>query len=437
MEVLYPLLFFSLIGAAAVALCSLTVPVAERPTLVRILAVALLLRLIAATMFAIVPETRIFHEDASGYEYIGMKTARGWSGLGPPYDIIKQAAPNYGFYYLSAIIYYVLGQYAPLVAYFNCVVGMGTVFLVYRLSRQFFHVLVATRAALLTALVPSMVLWSSTAGKDTLMSLLILIGLSSCVAVKRRATPGAVLGIALSLLAMQPIRFYMVYFLGFAILTSLFLERGVGMLSGLSKQLTVGAILVALLAMVGFSGSAQSGLDSISFERVSSFRHGMAITANSGFASDADVSTPGKALLFLPIGLTELLLGPFPWQFGSFRALLAAPETLYWWLLFPAMVRGMWWMFRKRFAATSPLLLFAVTMTCAYSLMHGNVGSGFRQRAQIFIILFIFAALGVYRRRCRRAGLDPDLLLNDTPLPAAPAPPTAKSATRPFMTRRA
>jgi hypothetical protein len=231
---------------------------------------------------------------------------------------------------------------------------------------------------------------------------------------------------------MQPVRFYMVYFLGFAILTSLFLERGAGLVTGIYKQVVVGGILVGLLVMVGFSGRAQSGLEAISFARVSSFRHGMAITASSGFDNDVDISTPGKALLFLPIGVAELLLGPCPWQLGSFRALLAGPETFYWWLLFPAMVRGMWWMFRKRFAATSPLLLFAVTMTAAYSLMHGNVGSGFRQRAQIFIILFIFASLGVYRSRCRRAGLDPDLLLNDTPLPAAATTP---AATAPAMAR--
>ena len=424
MDVLYPLLLFALLGAVAIAICSATLPAAERTFIVRVLGAALLLRMIAATIFALFPETRVFHEDASGYEYFGMVTARGWSGMGPPFDIVKRTAPNFGFYWLSAAIYYVLGQFAPLVSYFNCVLGMGTVFLVYRLARQFFHPLVAKRAALLAAFVPSMVLWSSTAGKDTLMSLLILIGLISCVAAKRRATPGAILGIALSLLAMQPVRFYMVYFLGFAILTSLFLERGVGLVGGVYKQIVVGGILLGLLIMVGFAGRAQTGLESVSFEKVSTFRHGMAISANSGFSNDVDISTPGRALLFLPIGVAELLLGPFPWQFGSFRALLAAPETIYWWLLFPATLRGMWWMFRKRFSATSPLLLFAVVMTCAYSLVHGNVGSGFRQRAQIFIILFIFASLGVLRKRCRRAGLDPDLLLNDTPVPQPQPQPT-------------
>src|SRR5260370_26071384 len=165
--------------------------------------------------------------------------------------------------------------------------------------------------------------------------------------------------------------------------------------------------------MLGLAGGTQAGLESLACATVSRFRHGMETTAQSGFSVDADVSTPVRALMFLPIGLSELLLGPFPWQFGSVRALMAAPETVYWWLLFPSAVRGMWWMFRKRFGSTSPMLLFAVTLSCAYSLVHGNVGSGFRQRAQIFIILFVFAALGAYRRKCQKANLDPDLLLAD------------------------
>ena len=39
---------------------------------------------------------------------------------------------------------------------------------------------------------------------------------------------------------------------------------------------------------------------------------------------------------------------------------------------------------------------FALTMTLAYSLMHGNIASGFRQRAQIFIILFIYSSYEWY-----------------------------------------
>lgn len=412
MDVLYPFLLFAFVGVSVAMICTSRLPRDEQRFVTTWLLVALALRMAAATVFATIPATRLFHEDAGGYEYSGMRIALGWKGLAPPYDLSDVLPQNYGYPYLCAGVYYALGQFAPLVSYLNCVIGMVTVYMVYRLARQLFHPLVARRAAVLTAIIPSMVLWSSIAIKDPLMALLILIGLSSCVSLKRRFSVWSVIGIAFSLIAVQPIRFYMIYFLGFAVLTSLLLERGIGVLSGFTKQLVIAGVFIALLVMVGVAGRAQAGLEVMSLERVSSFRHGMAVTAKSGFNADANISTPTAALLFLPVGLAELLLGPFPWQFGSLRALMAAPETIYWWLLFPSVLRGMWWMLRKRFADTSPLLLFAVTMTAAYSLVQGNVGSGFRQRAQIFIILFIFAALGDYRRRCQRAGLDPDLLLN-------------------------
>jgi hypothetical protein len=47
--------------------------------------------------------------------------------------------------------------------------------------------------------------------------------------------------------------------------------------------------------------------------------------------------------------------------------------------------------------------------------MHGNVGSAFRQRAQIFIFLFIFSAAGMYMKKCARAGISNELLLQKEP----------------------
>ena len=415
MDVAYPVTLFLVLGLVAVTICVRFVPDEERAPLARLLVGALMARLALAAVFAAIPETRMFHEDAMGYETAGHNLSQAWRGLRPPIQIITAMHQNYGWLYVCGAVDYLFGDFAALPSCFNCLVGTVVVFMVYQLARHFFHPLVARRAAVLAAFMPSMVLWSSVAIKDSLMAFLILVGLYSCVSIKRRFSVAAAFGICGSLIAMQPIRFYMIYFLGFAIVLSLFLERGMGLLSGVYKQLLVVGLFAVLLVMVGVAGRAQAGLEALDFAKVSSVRHGMAITPNSRFNADVDVSTPGRAIMFLPIGVSELLLSPFPWQITSLRALLAAPETLYWWLLFPSMIRGMWWMLRKRFGATSPLLLFAVTLTCAYSLVHGNVGSGFRQRAQIFIILFIFAALGVYRRKCLDARLDPNLLLIDEP----------------------
>ncbi len=419
MDVAYPLTLFASLGVIAIVLCARAYRDDQR-WLTTWLSVALGLRRLAATVFALVPSTRMFHEDADGYEWLGMAMARGWLGTGPRMNPYQEILQNYGYKYICGGVYYVFGQFAPLASYLNCVVGTVLVFLVYHLSRQFFHSIVARRAALLTALVPSMILWSAVAMKDVIMSLLILIGLASSVAFKRRASLWSVLGIAASITAMQPVRYYMVYFLGFAIVVSLFFERGLRMVGGIYKQVLLLGALAALLALVGVSGNVSEGATTLTLQRVSMFRHGMATTANSGFDANADVSTPAGALALLPIGVAELLLGPFPWQFGSLRALFAAPETIYWWILFPSLIRGMLWSVRRRFAETSPLVLFAVIMTAAYSLMQGNVGSGFRQRSQIFVILFIFASFGLYKKKAEGAALDTDLLLVDE-LKQAPA----------------
>jgi hypothetical protein len=118
-----------------------------------------------------------------------------------------------------------------------------------------------------------------------------------------------------------------------------------------------------------------------------------------------------------------LLLSPFPWQFGSLRALFAAPETVVWWFLFPSMIRGLRYTIAKRFGAASPIILFTFALIPAYSLIHGNVGSGFRQRAQIFVFLFIFTSLGTWVKWAKKRGLSPDLLLSGTAPPAAGSEP--------------
>jgi hypothetical protein len=140
----------------------------------------------------------------------------------------------------------------------------------------------------------------------------------------------------------------------------------------------------------------------------------MAETANSGFSADVDISRPDSALMFLPIGMAHLLLAPFPWQMTSLGPLIAAPETIFWWTLVPGTVRGVVFSVKNRFSESLPLLAFTATLTAAYSLMQGNVGAAFRQRAQILVFLFIFSALGTYMAKARAAGLQPSLLLKDS-----------------------
>jgi 4-amino-4-deoxy-L-arabinose transferase-like glycosyltransferase len=418
MDVVFALVVFLLLGVIMIVTMARFIAPDDRAWLIRVLLIAFLLRIAMATMFASFPSTRMFHEDAEGYEVFGMALAQSWSGRAPPIPI-HTLETNFGYTYFCGGIYYVIGQARAAASYFNCTLGVATIALVYSLARRFFVIDVARRAALLCAFIPSMILWSAMALKDTPMTFLIVLALASCIRLKQRFSLLALLGTVLPVLAMQPIRFYMVYFVGFAIVASLLFERSNRFLTGLPKHaLAIGGI-VGLMVFVGILGAAERGTEIFSFERVSQFRQGMSTTANSGFAADVDISTPGRALLYMPLGITMLLFSPFPWQFASLRASFAAPEMFLWWALVPSLYRGIRYAMKRRLAEVSPILLFSLVLTLAYSLVHGNIGSGFRQRAQILVFLFIFTSLGTYVKKYRRKNMDPRTLLVPTPAEAA------------------
>jgi uncharacterized integral membrane protein len=89
-----------------------------------------------------------------------------------------------------------------------------------------------------------------------------------------------------------------------------------------------------------------------------------------------------------------LLFAPFPWQLGSLRQSLTLPEMVVWWAAFPLLILGAWFSLRYRLQQMAPILIFTSMLTLAYSVFQGNVGTAYRQRAQILVFYFIFVAVG-------------------------------------------
>jgi peptidoglycan/LPS O-acetylase OafA/YrhL len=68
----------------------------------------------------------------------------------------------------------------------------------------------------------------------------------------------------------------------------------------------------------------------------------------------------------------------------------------------PAFVRGLSFAVKRQLRAILPILVFAVSLTAAYALMQGNVGTAYRQRTQITMFFFIFIGVGLAERRRQR-----------------------------------
>jgi hypothetical protein len=129
-------------------------------------------------------------------------------------------------------------------------------------------------------------------------------------------------------------------------------------------------------------------------EAVQRSRLDQAQTGQSGFAQEVDVSTTSGALTTIPMGLLYLLFAPFPWQLASLRQSITLPEMLIWWFSFPLLVLGVWFTIKYRLRQASPILIFTPMLTLAYSLFQGNIGTAYRQRAQLLIFYFMFVAVG-------------------------------------------
>ena len=144
----------------------------------------------------------------------------------------------------------------------------------------------------------------------------------------------------------------------------------------------------------------------MSLEGLSQTRQEMA-TGASAFHGQVDVSTPAKALAFLPIGVAYFLLSPFPWEITSTLKLFSLPEMILIYSLVPAALRGIVHCARERFRDCFQVLLLTGLLTVSYSLGEGNVGTLYRHRAQVLGFYLVFAAVGKeLRRRPRPAAAE-------------------------------
>jgi hypothetical protein len=161
------------------------------------------------------------------------------------------------------------------------------------------------------------------------------------------------------------------------------------------RQLSAVLLIGLALMYFGVTRSASVQFQEYgSLERVQRSRLDLAQSADSGFGRDVDVSTTSGALSTIPMGMLYLLFAPFPWQVGSLRQSITLPEMIIWWASFPMLILGLWYAVKYRLRMIAPILLFTIMLTLSYSVFQGNVGTAYRQRAQLLVFYFIFVAVG-------------------------------------------
>jgi hypothetical protein len=357
-------------------------------------------------------------EDARFYEEMGYEVARDWlSGKSVDFDALPEGVQTARFLVTAiAAFYFVMGGVRALpvllVAY-SAVTALVPVY-VYRLSRELdAPETVARRAGWLVALSPAFVFWSGSLYKEGFTLLLLSVAAYHTLRLQSGWSGRSVSTLALSVVALWGVRFYLAILLALAVALSLLWGRmpRAGQSRGvpvLVRQAAVVSVFTVVIVSVGLSVRTEQVLlesDEGVLVNLDVRRAGSAREAQSGYLQDASVATPEEALRYFPLGLFYFLTVPLPWQVGSARQNLIIPENAFWLGLYPLMTIGI----RRALGSNRPgtmfLLLMTAGMCVVYALLAANVGTAYRMRSQVWLLWAPFAAWGweVWRERRRPA----------------------------------
>jgi hypothetical protein len=371
------------------------------PFLLRLFVAGLLVRMVVAIAIFIFRGQDFFGGDALTYDFYGHAQMLGWSGdryfQGLADHFVRSGeGSGWGMVYLVAAVYGIIGRNMLAVQLMNSVLGAATAVTIFLCAQHVYNNFrVARLAGMAVAFYPSLVLWSSQGLKDGPIVFCLALAILSTLKLGEKLRPKYILVLLCTLIALFALRFYVLYMISVAIAGAFIIGMQQITASSFTRQFSAIILLGLALTYVGVTRSAGTQFERFgNLQTLQRSRLDLARSAESGFGRDVDVSTTSGALGTIPMGMLYLLFAPFPWQVSSLRQSITLPEMVIWWASFPLLVLGLWFSIRYKLRMISPILIFTVMLTFAYSVFQGNVGTAYRQRAQLLVFYFIFVAVG-------------------------------------------
>jgi 4-amino-4-deoxy-L-arabinose transferase-like glycosyltransferase len=371
----------------------------EGSFLLQLFAWGLLMRMVVALSIFMFHAQEFFGGDAITYDFYGWAQMKAWQG-DSFYQIIASRfvegqASAWGFIKMVSVVYSIIGRNTLAIQFVNSIIGSATAILVYNCAQHVYkNVRVAKIAAVCVAFFPSLVLWSAQGLKDAPVVFFLVLAILASLRLNEKWSVKQVLILIVALFSILSLRFYVFYMIAVAIGGAFIIGLQKITPTNFARQFAVLILVGVSLTYLGVTRSAGGQFDTFAtLEAVQRSRADLS-RAGSGFGREVDVSTTQGAISTIPMGLIYLLFAPFPWQLASLRQSITLPEMIIWWLSFPLLVLGIWYSLKYRLRQISPILIFTTMLSIAYSVFQGNVGTAYRQRAQLLVFYFVFVAVG-------------------------------------------
>lgn len=378
---------------------------ADRHRVIRWTAAALVVHLVISLIITNTTVLlRYLGPDALTYDSIARDIVRHWTG---PFPSPYVPSGKEGFYYLLAGLYWVFGASTGAGLAANAALAAGLVPLVADTTRRLFGREASHYAAPLTVLIPGLLLWTSQLLKEAAVLFLLALAANCAARVTERMSLAPLSVLAASMALMFTFRGWVGVMAASGLIIGIAFGRR-QLLSGLGTGVTAFVLIGLLVVVTGLGYSGYAAAVGSDLQQASVVRRDLAVSASSGFYADADISTPARALSYLPRALVTFILGPFPWQIQGARQLPVVPDMIVWWVLLPSLWRGLRAAGRRRGRQILVLLTPALTTSILLALAIGNFGTLLRERTQVFVLLLPFFCLGLSLRRAGRVAPEDD-----------------------------
>nr|MDP8928068.1 hypothetical protein [Actinomycetota bacterium] len=335
--------------------------------------------------------------DSFTYHRLAIRIVQHWTG---DFPMPKLPAGKEGYYYLLASLYWAFGAQPVAGLVVNAVLSASIVPLVTDTTRRLFGTAAADRVPPLLLILPSFMLWPSQLIKEAPVLFLVAFAANCATRLTERFRMLPLAGLAAAMAVLLTFRGVVAVVLAGGFLTGVAFGRR-QVLGGLGTGLGLASLIVLLLAF-GVGYSAFDAAVNVNLEQADVVRRDVAVGAGTGFDADVDISTSKRAVTYLPRGLVNFMLGPFPWQIQGIRHMPVVLDVALWWCLIPSLwvgLRHAWWFLGRRMVL---LVLPPFAAACMLSLAVGNFGLLARERMQVLVLLFPLVALGLSLRAARR-----------------------------------
>jgi hypothetical protein len=257
--------------------------------------------------------------------------------------------------------------------------------------------------SLLILIYPSMILWTSSLGKDALSVFFLGMATYGVALLSRHVGAKGVALAATGVAGLLMVRPHIAAaFVAAGVGASLFRPFRLGLLGPVVKLLAVAAFAIGAVFLVRFSAGALQ-LDDLSAEGVLEFIEERAESTERGGAA-IERGLPTDPVAFAD-GVLTVFFRPYPWEARNIPAMISAVEgSLLFLLMFFIRRRSVVAAIRE--ARSSPLVIGSIVYALLFAFMFSAVSNYAiiaRQRVQLLPFVFVLVAYLGAQRPARRA----------------------------------